>query len=154
MNGKVTHIDEGIRVNEMPAVHGMAGVFHELHELKEEIGQFLHTRVTMLKSELSENLPSLRTAGVLVVAGALLLLTAYLLFTVALVAVIAEGFRNNEFRWVFALLAVGIAWAIFGGISFLMAKRQLAKKNVLPKRTLAILKGDKVWLEREVKSQS
>src|ERR1700758_4955921 len=135
----------------MPATHGVSAA---LHELKEELGQFLHTRIRLLKSELNENLPSLRTASLLIVAGALLFLTAYLLFTVALVAVIAGGFRNNEFRWVFALLAVGVAWSVFGGISFLMAKRQLAKKNVLPKRTLAVLKGDKIWLKREVKSQS
>jgi uncharacterized membrane protein YqjE len=150
MNGKVTRIDEGIRTPEMSETHRAATV---LHELKDEIGQFLRTRATLLKSELRENLPSLSKAGLLVVVGTLLFLTAYMLFTVALVAVIAEGFRNSEFRWVFALLALGVAWAIFGGISFLMAKHQFTQKNILPKRTLAVLKGDKVWLQQEVKSQ-
>jgi uncharacterized membrane protein YqjE len=149
MNGKVTSID-GSPAFEANKVHSVGSV---LYEIKEEAGQFVHTRVSLLKTELRNQLPGLKTAGILAAVGAVLLLTAYLLFTAALVTVIAANFKNTEFRWFFALLAGGVLWAILGGIAVGMARREIAQKGLMPKRTLAVLRGDKIWLEKEARGR-
>jgi hypothetical protein len=48
---------------------------------------------------------------------------------------------------------VGVVWALFGGVAAYFAKRELELKTLAPKRTIEVLKGDKVWLQREVKNQ-
>ena len=124
-----------------------------LAEIKDEIRDFLQTRISMLKAELREKSKNLKTALMLAVTGILLLMTAYLLLTLALVAVIMAALPNTLYRWFFAFLAVGIFWSIFGAIAAYFAKRELELRGILPRRTIEVLKGDKVWVQTEVKNQ-
>jgi len=124
-----------------------------LREMKDEAAQFARTRMALLKAELEEKLPSLKSAAVFSVLAALLLGTAYLLLTGAVVAAAAILFKDSDYRWVFAFLSVGILWSLIGGIAFFLAKRKFAAKGLVPRRTVAVLKGDKIWLETEANNQ-
>lgn len=124
-----------------------------LAEIKDEIRDFLQTRIAIFKTELREKSQNLKTAAILAVSGLLLLTTAYMLLTLALVGLVAAAFPTSAYRWFFAFLAVGIFWSILGGIAAYFAKRELELKGLLPKRTLEVLKGDKVWVQTEVKNQ-
>lgn len=124
-----------------------------LAEIKDEIRDFLQTRIAIFKTELREKSQNLKTAAILAVSGLLFLTTAYMLLTLALVGLVAAAFSTSAYRWFFAFLAVGILWSIVGGIAAYFAKRELELKGLLPKRTIEVLKGDKVWVQTEVKSQ-
>jgi uncharacterized membrane protein YqjE len=124
-----------------------------LAEIKDEIRDFLQTRFTMLKAELQEKSKNLKTAVILAVSGILLLTTAYMLLTLALVGLIMAAFPASAYRWFFAFLAVGVFWSIFGAIAAYFAKRELELRGILPKRTIEVLKGDKAWVQTEVKNQ-
>lgn len=124
-----------------------------LAEIKNEIRDFLQTRIAMLKTELREKSKNLKTAMVLAVSGLLLLTTAYFLFTLALVGLILSAFPTTAYRWFFAFLAVAVLWTIIGAIAAYFAKRELELRGILPKRTIEVLKGDKVWVQTEVKNQ-
>lgn len=124
-----------------------------LSEIKDEIRDFLQTRFAILKTELQEKSKNLKTAAMLAAAGILLLSTAYLLITLALVGLVVAAFPNSPYRWFFAFLAVGVFWSIFGAIAAYFAKRELELRGLLPKRTIEVLKGDKVWVQTEVKNQ-
>ena len=124
-----------------------------LAEIKDEIWDFLQTRFTMLKAELQEKFKNLKTALILAVSGILLLTTAYMLLTLALVGLIMAAFPASAYRWFFAFLAVGVFWSIFGAIAAYFAKRELELRGILPKRTIEVLKGDKAWVQTEVKNQ-
>lgn len=124
-----------------------------LAEIKNEIRDFLQTRIAMLKTELREKSKNLKTAMVLAVSGLLLLTTAYFLFTLALVGLILAAFPTTAYRWFFAFLAVAVLWTIIGAIAAYFAKRELELRGILPKRTIEVLKGDKVWVQTEVKNQ-
>ncbi len=124
-----------------------------LAEIKNEIRDFLQTRIAMLKTELREKSKNLKTAMVLAVSGLLLLTTAYLLFTLALVGLILAAFPGSVYRWFFAFLAVAVLWTIIGAMAAYFAKRELELRGILPKRTIEVLKGDKVWVQTEVKNQ-
>lgn len=122
-----------------------------LAEMKQELLDFVQTRVTMFKVELQEKVRVVKAAAPLAVIGAVFLLTAYLLFTLALVALVFAFLTDNEYRWCIAFAAVGVLWLILGGIAAYMAKRELEVKGLLPKRTVEVLKEDKMWIQSEVK---
>jgi hypothetical protein len=124
-----------------------------LSELKEEIKDFIQTRLVMLKTELQEKMKMVKTAAPLAVVGIVLLGTAYLLFTMALVGLVVAFLPNNPYRWCFGFLAVAVLWSILGGVAVYFAKRELEIQGLIPKRTVEVLKGDKLWIQSEVKSQ-
>lgn len=120
-------------------------------EMKQELQDFVQTRVTMFKVELQEKVRVMKAAAPLAVIGAMLLLTAYLLFTLALVSLVFAFLPDNAYRWCIAFAAIGLLWLILGGIAAYMAKRELEVKGLLPKRTVEVLKEDKMWIQSEVK---
>ncbi|MFY9740861.1 MAG: phage holin family protein [Candidatus Sulfotelmatobacter sp.] len=122
-----------------------------LLEMKEEIKEFTETRFEMLKTELQEKLKIMKIAGPLIAIGVVLLGTAYILLTLALVGLALAFLQGNPFRWFFAFLVVGFVWALLGAILTCSAVREFQSQGLMPKRTIAVLKGDKVWIQSEVK---
>jgi uncharacterized membrane protein YqjE len=122
-------------------------------EMKEEFKQLIQTRMEMFKRELQEKLARLKVAAPVAGAAILLLITAYLLITLAIVAVIAAVFAGSPYRWFFGFIIVGVAWGLLGAVAAYFAKRELEIKTLAPTRTMEVLKGDKRWLETEVKHQ-
>ena len=133
-------------------VNNVRSIGATLAEMKLELLDFLDTRIELLKTEVREKLKILKAAAPLGALGALLLGTAYLLFTLALVSLVVVAFQDNPYRWFFAFLIVGFAWAVFGVIAVYFAKRKLETETLLPQRTIEVLKGDKIWIEAEVKN--
>jgi hypothetical protein len=46
-----------------------------------------------------------------------------------------------------------VLWAIAGGIAAFMAMRRFALKELVPNRTIEVLKNDGLWIQAEVKTQ-
>ena len=123
-------------------------------DMKEELRQFVQIRIEMLKQELHEKSARLKLAAPLAAVGMVLLGTAYLLITLSLVPAVSAAFANRPYRWFFGFLIVGFVWALLGGVAAYFAKRELELKTLAPRRTIEVLKGDKVWLQREIKKQA
>lgn len=124
-----------------------------LSEMKEQLKEFAQTRFAMLKAELQEKVRVAKASAPLAVIGILLLSTAYLLLTIALVGLIAAAFPHNPFRWAIAFGLIGVLWAILGAGAAYAAIRAIMSKGLAPRRTVEVLKADKLWFQSEVKSQ-
>ena len=124
-----------------------------LTDTKEELKQFVETRIAMVKTEMREKLKTLKLAAPVAAAGVLLLATAYLLFTISLVGLAYAFLPDSAYRWCLAFLAVAVLWSILGGVAAYFAKREFELKGLLPTKTLNVLKGDKIWIQAEVKNQ-
>jgi uncharacterized membrane protein YqjE len=122
-------------------------------DIKEELKDFAQTRIRLFKAEFQQKLTSLKGAVLLTAVAVLFLASAYLLFTVGLVALIAALLADNPYRWVFGFFGVGVLWAIIGGVAAYFAKREFSVKGIVPTRTIEVLKGDKIWIQHEAKSQ-
>ncbi|HYL16844.1 MAG TPA: phage holin family protein [Terriglobales bacterium] len=120
-------------------------------EIKDELKEFLQTRVQMLIAELREAAKNSKSAVIFGGAAALLLGTAWLLLNLALVGLVAVAFWGSPYAWFFAFLIVGMFWAILGDMLGLAAVRKL--QGLAPKKTIEVLKQDKVWLQQEARSQ-
>jgi len=122
-------------------------------ELKDEFKSFLETRLNMLSSELRDKVAAWKTAMPMIAVGALLLLTAWFLLTGALVALIYVAFWGNPYGPAIALAIVGGGYLLFGAIAAIFAYRSLSETGVVPKRTLRVLREDRLWLANEVRTQ-
>jgi uncharacterized membrane protein YqjE len=118
-------------------------------EIKDEIKDFVQTRVEMLKSEVRETLDAWKTAVPLAAIAVLLLATAYLLLTLAVVGLVAVAFWDNPYRWFLAFLIVGVLWSIGGAVLGWLALREFQSKGLFPRKTIEVLKADKIWIQSE-----
>jgi hypothetical protein len=124
-----------------------------LAETRDELKQFLETRIALLRTELSEKISLVKHAAPLVAVAAVFLGTAYLMFILTLMGLAWALLPANPFRWCFAFLSVSLFTAILGLIAFSVAKRHFAFRKLVPERTIGVLKNDRVWIQSEVKNQ-
>lgn len=136
----------------MPIENGrsLAGV---IHELKDELKEFIQTRIAMLKSEMQDKVASWKTAGIMIAIAAVLGLTAWLLLTGALVSVVAAAFYPSRFAYFFAFVIVGLAYLIIAGLMGAFAASEIKRRGVMPERTIRVLKQDQVWLQNEARQR-
>ena len=124
-----------------------------LADMKDELKQFIETRIALLKTEIREKLQTLKIAAPLAAIGVVLLATAYLLLTLSLVGLVFAFLPDNAFRWCLAFLAVGVLWCILGGVAAYFAKREFELKGLMPNKTIRVLQEDKRWIQSEAKNR-
>jgi putative superfamily III holin-X len=128
----------------------LAGI---VSEIRDELKEFVQTRVQMVRSELHETITAAKAWVPLAACAVTLLATAYLLFTIAIVALVSMAFLTNPYRWFLSFLIVSVIWATAGSIFAYLAWIQLRAQGTFPKRTIEVLKADGIWLQNEVKNQ-
>jgi uncharacterized membrane protein YqjE len=122
-------------------------------ELREDLQEFVTTRVMMLRSELREKLRMIRMAAPTMFIGILLLAFAALLFTGFLVCIIAQVFMPSPWAYSLSFVLVSVLYAVVGGAAAYLGWKQLRATGIKPERTIHVLKQDRVWLQTEAKSQ-
>lgn len=124
-----------------------------MEELKEELKEFVGTRLAMLRSELNDKFQSFKMAAPVLTIGITLLGTAWLVFTGFLVCIIAQAFAPNPWDYAISFILVSVLYAIVGGLSAYVGWQQLKENGVKPERTIRVLQQDRIWLQAEGKSQ-
>jgi ABC-type multidrug transport system permease subunit len=119
-----------------------------LNEVKEELKEFLDTRLQMLKAEMKQKIAMLRMVVPMLLVAALLGAIGCLLLTIALVAAIA-----SLIGWGWSFLAVGVLYLLVAGATAAFALREIKAEGVAPTRTIKVLKQDQLWLQNEARSQ-
>ncbi len=118
--------------------------------LLKEISQ---TRIGLAASELRETVEAAKMAAPMAVATVLLALTAYLLLMITLAGAVAGLLKSTPFRWPLAFAIVGGVWFLIGGIAGYFALREVQIRGFVPKRTLEVLEGDRIWIQNEAKNR-
>ncbi len=136
----------------MPNENGrsLAGV---VSELKEELKEFVSTRIEMLKSEMKDKVSSLKVAAIFIAGGLFLGITAWFVLTAALISLIATAFLPSVYAYFFGFIIVGIAYLLVGVILATFALRELRRRGLKPERTIRVLKQDQIWLQSEARQQ-
>jgi VIT1/CCC1 family predicted Fe2+/Mn2+ transporter len=122
-----------------------------LLEIKDELLEFVETRLRLLHSEFEETLQSARSSLPLLVATIILLGTAYLLLVAALVGLVSFAFINSPSRWPLSFLIVGSLWLIAGLVTAVLARNSFRDRGSFPKKTIEVLKADGLWIHDEGK---
>lgn len=124
-----------------------------LHEIKDDLKDFLQTRYEMLRSELSEKVSVWKTSLPMLLVALLLAWSGFLALTFAIVAALRPLF-DNPYGWAIAAVIVAALYFIVAGVIAWLAYREITYAGVAPTRTMQVLKQDQVWLQNEARQQS
>ena|SRR2546423_4293349 len=124
-----------------------------LHEVKDDLKEFLETRYEMLAGEVREKVTVWKTSlpmlGIALVLGA----TAFLCITFAIIAALRPLF-DGDYAWAIAAVIVAAVYLVVAGTIAWLAYRELKYAGVTPRRTMEVLKQDQVWIQNEARQQS
>jgi protein-S-isoprenylcysteine O-methyltransferase Ste14 len=120
--------------------------------LKDELKDFISTRVQMLRAEMSEKAQAVKAAVPAIAVGAVMLVVSFFLFTGLLVTVIAQAIHNN-WAYPIAFAVVFVLYALIGAALAAYGIRTLKASGMAPERTMRVLKQDQVWLQTEARTQ-
>jgi uncharacterized membrane protein YqjE len=122
-----------------------------LSETKDELKEFFQTRVAIFQAELKEKARTFKYTIPIALVAAALLLAGWITLTFTFVALLQAWFRPSPYAWVWAgLIVTGLY--LLGGVALgWFAYSEFKSVGVAPNRTLAVLKQDQVWIQREAR---
>ena len=123
-----------------------------LAETKDELKQFVTTRVNILKAEMDEKISRIKSVIPLAVVAALFLVSAWMVFTFALVALLQALFLPSTYAWLWASLIVMAVYLVVGGLCGWLAYSEIKATKLTPDRTLKVLQQDQVWIQNEART--
>ena len=123
-----------------------------LSETKDELKQFVTTRVNMLKAEMDEKISRLKAVIPVAVVAALFLVSGWMVFTFALIALLHALFLPSTYAWLWAGLIVTVVYLLVGGIAGWLAYSEIKATSLIPTRTLKVLQQDQVWIQNEART--
>ncbi len=124
-----------------------------MHEFREDLKDFVTTRIQMLRNEISEKVGAWKMGLPTMVVGLVLLATAFLLFTAGLVNAIALAFSGQPWGFAVSFFIVFAVYGLAGGLLLLYGWRIAKAAGIAPEKTIRVLKQDQVWLKTEARTQ-
>lgn len=122
-----------------------------LHEVKEEIKEFITTRVGVARAELSEKTALWKKVAPIAVIGATITFIASLLLTASLVAALVWAFGSAGYTWAAALAIVGVLYGVVGVACLVYVAGILRSNSLKLERTLGVLRQDQLWICAETR---
>jgi hypothetical protein len=123
-----------------------------LAETKEELKDFVTTRVGILKAELDEKMRAWKSAVPLLLGAVALLLAGWFTLTFALMALLHALFLPSLYAWLWAGLIVTVVYLVLGGLLGWLAYREISATGLAPTRTINVLKQDQIWIQNEART--
>ena len=121
-------------------------------ETKQEMVQFVTTRIGILKAEMDEKITAAKLAAPTAAVAAAFLLAGWLALNFAVVALLHVLFLPSEYAWGWAgLIVAGLDLAV-GIVAGRAALRAVKAIHLTPDRTLSVLKQDQVWIQNEART--
>jgi hypothetical protein len=133
-------------------VHTEKSIAAILAETKEELKQFVTTRVDIFKAEMDEKISRLKAVVPLALVAGLFLLSGWMVLTFALIALLHALFVPSVFAWLWASLIVTVVYLLVGGVTGYLAYAEIKETSLTPTRTLKVLQQDQVWMQNEART--
>jgi uncharacterized membrane protein YqjE len=133
-------------------VHTDKSIATILTETKQEIVQFVTTRVNILKTEIAEKARTLKLAMPIIFFAVALLLGGWMALTFALIALLRGLFMPSVYAWGWAALIVSSAYLVLGIATGWFAYAEIKATGLMPHRTLTVLKQDQTWVQNEART--
>ena len=127
-------------IQELPALFG---------RLSDGVMTLLDTKLSLLKVEIKEDADAYIAGGVKISIGAVVAGVGFALVNVAValfVATLLPDTWSQPVRYATGFVITGVLYLIIGGIIIISVKNALAKRNLVPSRSVNELKRDKEWI--------
>jgi uncharacterized membrane protein YqjE len=129
-------------IQELPALFG---------RLSDGVMTLLDTKLSLLKVEIKEDADAYIAGGTKIGIGAVIAGVGFALVNVAIalfVATLLPETWSQPVRYATGFVITGLLYLIIGGIVIVGAKNKLAKRNLVPNRSVEELKRDKEWIQK------
>jgi uncharacterized membrane protein YqjE len=128
-------------IQELPALFG---------RLSDGVMTLLDTKLSLLKVEIKEDADAYINGGTKIGIGAVIAGVGFALLNVAVAFFVAKLFTFDDPRLNYALgfLITGAVYLLIGGIVIVTVKNHLARRNLVPSRSVEELKRDKEWIQK------
>jgi len=126
-------------------------LLHSFEDLRNDLKGFIETRYEILRAELRGAIKKAQGAAIMFVAAALFGVVGIILlgFCASLAIGFAFGALTNQAGLIWGFLITGVGNLMLAAIVALMGKSNLKAKNLIPERTLRVLRSDQQALQRK-----
>ena len=123
-----------------------------LAETRDEMKEFVITRVGILKAEIDEKIRTWKYVIPILLIALALLWAGFMTLTFALVSLLRGVFLPSPYAWLWGALIVGGAYLVLAIAIGWFAYSEILAAGITPTRTLKVLKQDQVWLQNEART--
>ena len=125
-----------------------------LGRVGEDLATLLDAKLGLLKIEIEEDIRACARGGVAIGVGSVIAAVGFALLNVGLGFVISALFEQTQLsppmKYALGFLITGAIYLFLGGGIVLVNKKRLARRRIMPERSIAELQKDKQWLKKEL----
>jgi uncharacterized membrane protein YqjE len=131
-------------------VEGLPALFGRLSE---GVTTLLDTKLSLLKVEVKEDVNAYIRGTVTILIGGIIAAVGLAILDVAIalfVGSLMPETMDPAVRLALGFAITGVFYVVLGGIFIIIAKKRLAKQDIVPNRSVNELRKDKEWLKKEL----
>ena len=125
-----------------------------LGRVGEDLATLLDAKLGLLKIEIEEDIRACARGGVAIGVGSAIAAVGFALLNVGIGFLIAVLFEHTQLsqpmKYALGFLITGAIYLLLGGGIILLNKKRLARRRIMPERSIAELQKDKQWLKKEL----
>ena len=125
-----------------------------LGRVGEDLATLLDAKLGLLKIEIEEDIRACARGGVAIGVGSVIAAVGFALLNVGIGFVISALFEQTQLsppmKYALGFLITGAIYLFLGGGIVLVNKKRLARRRIMPERSIAELQKDKQWLKKEL----
>jgi uncharacterized membrane protein YqjE len=119
--------------------------------LGDDVMRLLDTKLSLLKVEVKEDADAYVRAGVMISVGGIIAAIGFALVNIALAFLVATLLPYAPpVNYALGFLITGALYLVIGAIIVVTMKSRLAKRDLVPNRSVDELRKDKQWLKKEI----
>ncbi|MDX6695071.1 MAG: putative Actinobacterial Holin-X, holin superfamily [Blastocatellia bacterium] len=129
-------------IQELPALFG---------RLSDGVMTLLDTKLSLLKVEIKEDAEAYISGGTKIGIGAIIAGVGFALLNVAIALLVASLLPetwSQPVRYTAGFAITGLVYLLIGGVIIISVKNALAKRQLVPSRSVNELKRDKEWIQK------
>jgi uncharacterized membrane protein YqjE len=135
-----------------PAVtDGLPNLFGRLAD---DVMQLVNSQLALFKVEIKEEANAYARGAAMITVGAAIATVGFALLNVAIAFAVSTLFSQANLSqpasYALGFLVTGGFYVLVGAIVVLVMKNRLARRNLVPERTVQELRKDKQWLKNEL----
>lgn len=119
--------------------------------LGDDVMRLLDTKLSLLKVEVKEDADAYVRAGVMISVGGIIAAIGFALVNIAVAFLVATLLPYDPpVNYALGFLITGAVYLVIGAIIVVVMKNRLAKRDIVPNRSVDELRKDKQWLKKEI----
>jgi len=132
-------------------IDGLPNLFSRLAD---DVMELVNSQLALFKVEIKEEANAYARGAAMIAVGAAIAIVGFALVNVAIAFAVSTLFAQANFSqpasYALGFLVTGGFYVLVGAIVVLIMKNRLARRNLVPERTVQELRKDKQWLKNEL----